>query len=108
MQYVLNNIQEALGLQTPSKSLKIRNLRDQIESFMSLRMQNFVDNSTVTQASFRISTAKPAELNSTIGEAKKTKDDMKKTVSPYYDARLRVIKRFQRSRIPKTSAPFFN
>jgi len=57
------------------------------------------------QPHFRVSTAKQMELNSTYNDStRKNKDEgSKKTVSPYYDPRLRVIKRFQKSRIPKTA-----
>lgn len=85
--------------------MKIRSLKDQIESFIALKQQNQTD-LPAYQPYFRVSTAKKIELNSTNynDSTRKFKDETsKKTVSPYYDPRLRVIKRFQKSKVPKTA-----
>jgi hypothetical protein len=66
-QYALVTLQEAVALQTSSKCLKIRSLKDQIESFLALKMQNQTD-LNVYQPSFRVSTAKQVELNNTYNE----------------------------------------
>ena len=67
-------------------------------------MQNQPDN-FLYQPSFRVSTAKQVELNSTYNESsrKAKEDSTKKTISPYYEPKLRVIKKFQKSRIPKSA-----
>lgn len=100
----MSTIQDAVNLQTSSKCLKIRSLKDQIESFLALKMQNQSE-PFVYQPSMRVSTAKQAELNSTYNESsRKAKEDLgKKMVSPYYEPKLRVIKRFQKLRIPRSA-----
>jgi hypothetical protein len=105
MQYTLVPIQEALVLQTTSKFNKLRTLRDQLESFVALKIPNYIENSVVNQVSFRVSTAKPIELNNTYNDSsKKLKDEAyKKTVSPYYEPKLRIIKRFQKLKVPRTA-----
>lgn len=85
------------------KSLKIQSLREQIESFVTLRMPG--DGPTAKETSFRVASTKHPELNNTYTESwrKKSDDYQKKYVSPYCEPQSKAIKKVQRSRIPKTA-----
>ena len=80
-------------LQSHAKLIKIRNIREQIDSFLALKMPICNDSSNGNQGSFRLSTAKAAELNSTYnGSSRKTREEMhKKNISPYYDPKLKIM-----------------
>lgn len=84
--------------------MKLKSLRDQLESFIALKVPNYAENSAF-QGSFRVSTAKPYDLNFTYNDFnKKNKEESgKKNISPYYDPKAKLIKRFQRARIPRTA-----
>lgn len=96
-------LHEALQMHSSGKFAKIRTLRDQIEAFTTLRIPG--DNLLAKESSFRASTAKTTELNSTCSDSlrKYREESQKKKISPYYDQKIRAIKKFQRSRIPKTA-----
>ena len=90
-------------MQSSRKFIKIRTLREQIEAFTALRIPG--DSQITKESSFRVATAKTTELNSTYSDSlrKCREEAQKKNISPYYDQKIRAIKKFQRSRIPKTA-----
>ena len=90
-------------LQSNAKAIKIRNIREQIESFLALKMPIYSDSPGGNQGSFRISTAKTTDLTYNESSRKSGVEMHKKRISPYYDPRIQAIKRFQRSKIPRTA-----
>jgi hypothetical protein len=60
--------------------MKLKSLRDQLESFIALKVPNYAENSAF-QGSFRVSTAKPYDLNFTYNDFnKKNKEESGKKI----------------------------